>query len=105
MNPGDLNKRIVFQKSIGGAVVSTLDGEWEDVFSTWASVKPIIGREYYAAETINSNLTHKITIRYRPGINSKMRIKFKERLFNIVGPPINVDEGNKELVIMASEIE
>ena len=99
MNPGELKHRITFQ-------VQDLEQEeetWNDILSTWANINPISGKEYYSAETINSDLTHKIRLRYRRGITPDMRILYNGRIFYIVSV-INEYEKNTMLQLMCREL-
>ena len=99
MDPGKLNHRITFQ-------IQNLDSEeeeWNDIVTTWASINPISGREYYQAETINSDLTHKVRLRYRKGITPDMRILYNGRIFYIVSV-INEYEKNTILQLMCREL-
>lgn len=99
MNPGELRHKIKFQ-------IQDLEQEnevWNDVFSCWANVNPISGREYYQAETVNSDLTHRIRLRYRKGITPDMRILYKDRIFYIVSV-INEYEKNYALQLMCREL-
>ena len=99
MDPGKLNKRITFQLQD----LDSEDEEWEDRATTWASINPISGKEYYSAETINSDLTHKIRLRYRRGITPDMRILYNGRIFYIVSV-INEYEKNTMLQLMCREL-
>ena len=94
-----LNKRITFQLQD----LDSEDEEWEDIATTWASINPISGKEYYSAETINSDLTHKIRLRYRRGITPDMRILYNGRIFYIVSV-INEYEKNTMLQLMCREL-
>ena len=99
MDPGKLNHRITFQ-------IQNLDSEeeeWNDIVTTWASINPISGREYYQAETINSDLTHKVRLRYRKGITPDMRVLYNGRIFYIVSV-INEFERNSTLQLMCREL-
>lgn len=69
-----------------------------------ASVKPISGKEYYDAQQNQSELTHKIRIRYKAGVTSAMRVNFKTRIFAITSPPINWEERNRDMMLMCSEV-
>ena len=80
MDPGKLNKRITFQLQD----LDSEDEDWKDIATTWANINPISGKEYYSAETINSDLTHKIRLRYRKGITPDMRVLYNGRIFYIV---------------------
>lgn len=104
MNPGQLRHRITIQQKTR---VQNEYGEeiadWVDVASVWASVNPISGREFFAAEAVNSEVTHKINMRYRSGITPDMRVKFKERYFQII-VVMNLQEKNVELQLLCKEL-
>lgn len=99
MEPGKLNKRITFQLQD----LDSEDEDWKDIATTWANINPISGKEYYSAETINSDLTHKIRLRYRRGITPDMRILYNGRIFYIVSV-INEYEKNTMLQLMCREL-
>lgn len=69
-----------------------------------ASVEPGSGREFFAAQQVNSELTHLVKMRYRVGIKSEMRIKFGNRYFDIKESPKDVKEANRELHLMCREL-
>jgi len=104
MRAGRLNKLVTIQQVIetrdskGGVVES-----WGSFAEVWASIEPLVGREYFESKQINAELTAKIRIRYLEGVHSKMRILYDDRVFEIVSPPIDVREGNRELVLMCME--
>ena len=99
MDPGKLNKRITFQLQD----LDSEDEDWKDIATTWANINPISGKEYYSAETINSDLTHKIRVRYRKGITPDMRVLYNGRIFYIVSV-INEFERNSTLQLMCREL-
>lgn len=80
---------------------------WSNLAVVWAHVAPGAGREFQAAQQQRPELSHTITLRYRPGITPKQRIIAKSgngtRAFNIESVA-NSDEANVELVLMCSEI-
>ena len=91
LNAGDLNKRIVLEEDVGTEVSESGEHveQWQDFGGSgnggaWASIDPLSGRELWNALQVQPDVTHKITIRYRSGVNPKMRIKFGTRYFNIV---------------------
>ena len=104
MNPGNLRNRIIIQRQI-----TTQDSfgeqqeEWNEVDTVWASINPIAGREFFAAETVNSEITHKIRIRYRNDIKPDMRVFYNGRAFRIT-TVINEFERNKMLQLMCKEL-
>lgn len=104
INPGSYRHIISFEK------ISEIQNEygevkkdWTTIFTTRASIRPISGREFYQAETVNSEVTHKVNLRYREGIKADMRIKFGERVFEIISV-INFEERNIELQLLCKEI-
>jgi SPP1 family predicted phage head-tail adaptor len=69
-----------------------------------ASVEPISGKEYFEAQQTQSEVTHKIRIRFKSGITSAMRVNFKGRIFAMTSPPINWEERNRDMMLMCSEV-
>jgi SPP1 family predicted phage head-tail adaptor len=99
INPGELRHRITFQLQD----LDSEDEDWKDIATTWANINPISGKEYYSAETINSDLTHKIRLRYRKGITPDMRVIYNDRIFYIISV-INEYEKNTMLQLMCREL-
>ncbi|WP_066316958.1 phage head closure protein [Bacillus sp. FJAT-29814] len=104
INPGEFRHVISFQKKSG---VQNSYGEksndWVDVIKSRAGIYPVSGKEFFAAETINSEVTHKVNLRYLSGITPDMRIKFGERFFSIISV-INFQEKNIELQLLCKEL-
>lgn len=105
INPGNYRHIITIEKlsenrNEFGEVIKK---NWTTFTITRASIRPINGKEFYQAETINSEVTHKLNLRYKPGIKTDMRIKFGARVFEIISV-INFEERNVELQIMCKEI-
>lgn len=74
MRAGRLSRRVTIQQrtesqNATGEVVWT----WVDVCTVSAEISAVSGREFFAAQQVQSNVTHSILIRYRPGIVAKMR--------------------------------
>ena len=108
MMAGRLRKSVRFQTrnpsvdSFGQQVTS-----WTDVFSTRASIEPLSAREQFAAQAVQSEISHRITVRYRtelanPTAVAAMRVVFGTRVFNIVGA-LNIDERHAIVEISATE--
>jgi SPP1 family predicted phage head-tail adaptor len=107
LNNGNLRHRITFQvqtetQNDYGEEIK----EWVDVVTVWASIKPISAKEFFAAEKTNSEVSHKINMRYNHElkITPDMRIKFNDRSFELIGPPINFQERNIELQLLCKEL-
>jgi SPP1 family predicted phage head-tail adaptor len=104
MNPGLFRHRVTFQSFVettneNGFPVQ----DWTDVKTVWAMIKTVSGREYYEAAATQNENTVRFVIRYTTGINPDMRIKYKDRTFEILSV-INDDERNITLTIIAKEV-
>lgn len=76
MKAGQLDQRVTLQ-ALSGAVDELgqpLPDTWAYVCSVWAAVEPLQGREYIAAGAMQSEVSARIRIRYRPGIVPTMRV-------------------------------
>ena len=98
MKISDLKSRITFQtptrtKVTGGGYTTS----WANITDTptvWANVSPASGYEQMKAEALESNITHKVTIRRRSDITAKMKILVGSRELAIKYVT-NKDEGKK----------
>lgn len=81
--------------------------EWFSKYVTWAQFLPLynknqIGHEVAVSKQLKSVNFYEFSIRYRDGVTNKMRIKHKNRLFNVVKV---IESANKRfLEIIAKEI-
>lgn len=81
---------------------------WSTVAQVYAGFETLSGQELFAAQKIDANVTHKITIRYRSGIVAKMRVNWtdsregRNRIFDILAPT-DPDQGRQKLHLLAIE--
>lgn len=87
MRSGKLRHRVVIEKP--GQTQDPATGEmmpgWAPVATVWAAIEPLSAREFIAAQAGQSEITARVTIRYRPGIDATMRIIHRGRVYNIHG--------------------
>lgn len=57
---------------------------WTDVFTQWASVEDLTGRELEAAQAIQAEVSTRITMRWRNGVNPQMRAVWGTKIYNIL---------------------
>ncbi len=105
MEIASLNKRITIQElklsiNENGFEIE----EWIDYKRVWAGVSNLHGREYFDAAAIQMENTVKFTIRYLPGIDTSMRIVFKEKFYNITSID-NIKYRNRFMEIKAMEVD
>lgn len=103
MKIGRLRHRITIEQvaeaqDTDGAVLES----WTPYTTVQASIEPVSGREYFAAQSTQADVTHRISLRYLSGITPKMRVNHTSRIFDILSV-INVGERNRELQLMCRE--
>ncbi len=105
MNPGDLRHRITFQKLTTTTNENGFEiEEWLDIKTVWASITNLHGREYYEAAAVQAEQTVKFTIRYLKGLDTSMRILFRDRQYNITAID-NIRYENRFIEIKALEVD
>lgn len=73
-----IKDKTVTRDSYGGEVIT-----WSTVATVWADIRPIRGREYLEMDQSQADITHRVYLRYRPGIEPTMRLEFESRTFHI----------------------
>lgn len=103
IDPGELRHQIKLQSL---TQTSNRLGETDEtpvlVSHVWAKIEPLTGRELFDSQQFGSDVSHKVTIRYRAGVNAAMQILYGVRIFNIVSV-LNLDERNRLLVLICKE--
>jgi len=106
MRAGLLNKRVtVYQKVTGSPAVDSLgqpNTSWEELDTVWAAVEPLSGREFWAQQQVQSEITSRIRIRYRSDIIVGMKITYHSRTYIIKYMIDNLEE-HKELWLMCTD--
>lgn len=108
LDAGKLRHRVVVQRYAGqaddyGDMERQEDKNWRTVCILWAAVDPISGKEFYAAEQAQSEVTHKVRTRYRGGIRPGMRLLLGQRRLYIRSV-IDWEERHESLLLMAQEV-
>jgi SPP1 family predicted phage head-tail adaptor len=82
----------------GGGAAET----WTTLAQVWGRIRPIVGTETFEADGIGGQISHEITIRYRPDVIPAMRIAAGSRRFEIVAV-IDIDERRRWLKCLCVE--
>lgn len=92
--------------------VGGYDKSWQDVATLWAEIIPVTtvnskltslaGKEILFADKIESQISHRVIMRYRADIDASMRLVFDSRVFNI-RYVANPEEGNYALELLVQE--
>ncbi|SDI07125.1 phage head closure protein [Pseudomonas panipatensis] len=107
MKAGPLRHLVTFQEKVktrnpeSGAVEYTWSDRWAGVY---ASVEPLSARDLLAAKAAQTELSARIVIRYREGVEPTMRIVHRGAIYAIVGKPLpDKKSGREYLTILVSE--
>ena len=85
MNISSLRDRLTLEQAVrapdggGGASLT-----WQTVAELWAHVRPITGDERLRHDQVAGRLTHRVSIRHRPGVTPAMRFRQGARIYEIV---------------------
>ncbi|MEC2714050.1 phage head closure protein [Bacillus cereus] len=105
LNTGDFRNRISIEQPvvIKDELNQVIETSWQEVKKAWAMIKTVKGSEYIEASASQSTRIYRFVIPYTTGITELMRIKMKDRIFDIIEPPMNDDELYQTLTIIAKE--
>jgi len=83
-----------------------METTWYSLTTVWGSFEPYSTKERIAAATAQEQTSVRAAIRYRSDIFAEMRILFRSKLYEIVGPPLpDKDSGLEYLTLMLKEID
>ncbi|HDR9185282.1 phage head closure protein [Burkholderia vietnamiensis] len=105
---GTLRHALTFQrKSTAQDDLGQPQNVWVDAFKCRGEVSPVSGRELLAAQAVQTEVTHTISVRYRPELQNPkevaaMRVLFGSRVFDI-NASMNQDERNRLVMLQAKE--
>ncbi len=108
MEAGKLRHRVTFQaRSSTRDTVGQQLLTWTDAFTVWAAVEGLSVRETLAAQAVRSEVTSKITMRYRaefanPATVAALRAIYDGRIFNIHGA-VDLDGRKRSIELEVSE--
>ena len=105
MKAGDLDQRVTVERLQGGfdELGQPLPDTWAPLFTCWAAVEPLVGREYLAAQAAQSEVTARVTMRYRRGITAQDRVIHNGTIYGIESL-VDVRSGHRELVLMCKAV-
>jgi len=104
MQAGKLRHRVTIQQPVESSPNEYNEDTitWTDVCKVWAEIVPTTAAEFQRNERISMDSTHVVTIRYRSGLDSTMRVVYDSRNLNI-DSIINKDERGIRLELVCKE--
>jgi SPP1 family predicted phage head-tail adaptor len=101
---GKLRHRVTIESSTvtrdeyGGEVIT-----WAEVFTTWAAVEPLSGREFLDGRRQESEINTRIRLRYRSGLVPGMRVTWGAHVYDIESV-IERESRRREIWLMCQEL-
>lgn len=115
VNAGDLDKWLILQRPRDDSDPRDALGQpaddWPAIAGLWAKVEPLGSAETFSANQTRGSLTHRVTIRWRAGVESNMRFFWddrrsrRKRILQIDGLGVDPDERGELLQFVCQEIE
>lgn len=105
MNAGKLHHRGTIWRPVDGDEAEARGDPqptWVQFATVWCSIEPLQGREMQFAQQVHGQVTHKVTLRYLPGVTPRMQLRWGGRVFNF-GPVLSPDERRFLLTTYAAE--
>lgn len=108
MKAGTLRHTVsIQQRSATIDALGDVSDSWVTLITARAEVRPLSARELFAAQATQSQVSHQVTVRYRPELAAPKaaatyRVLFGSRVFDVHGV-MNIDERNREIRMMCSE--
>jgi SPP1 family predicted phage head-tail adaptor len=89
IDPGRLTRQVVVEElTVTDDGAGNWSSTWANRGTVWAEIVPLQGSELFRAQAVQPNLTHRVTLRFWPGLTAGHRLRFGDRVFHITGPPI-----------------
>lgn len=106
MRAGRLRHRIKIEmpSRVQDPVTGAMIQGWDTVVDKLpAAVEPLSAREFIASQAITSEVTARITIRYRDGVDSTMRVIHRGKIYVIKGVLADNKSGLDYLTLPVAE--
>ena len=102
-NPANLKHRITFLNPPGQIIGGWPSKKWTEHVTVWAEIKTLKGNRLFDAATVQMQDTKMFGIRFRKDVNDMMRIRHKEKDYDIMSMT-NDDENNQWYTILVQEV-
>ena len=94
----DIDRQVLTQDPMGGQTIT---------WSPWATnvpaeIAPLSAREFLAANQVHGEVTARITIRWRAGLEPTMRIRHGTDIYNIAGVLPDAKSGRSHITILVT---
>lgn len=106
IDPGELRTWVAYQEpvEVGRGSAGTPRMDHPDLWQGKAAIRPLSAKELAVAAGLKSTATHRVTIRWRPGVSmrGRFRVLGTSRILEITSL-LNLEERNRWLICQAVE--
>lgn len=106
MDPGKLQHRVELQSF--STTVNPNTGERTQVWTTfakaWAHVQPASGKEFIAAQAVQSKVSIRVQMRFREDVTTQHRLAHRGKTYNIEAVLPDLGSGLEYITLMCSEV-
>lgn len=113
LKAGRLRHRVQIQEYVaqtdtaGDVIQDPQTGEvaktWTTVATVWAAIEPLSAREFIQSAASQTEISARITIRYRAGLTADMRLLHGAKIYNPKGFLADPDSGLEYMTIPCSQ--
>lgn len=102
---GKLRHKVTIQRQAQSRDAASGDVKvsWLTHAEVWAAVEPVSVREFIAGQSKQSQITARITVRYRDDLTASMRILHRGRIYNPQGWLADPESGLEYLTAPCTE--
>lgn len=82
-----------------------METTWTELGTYWGSWEPYSTKDFIAAASVLNQTSVRAVVRYTTSINAGMRVYFRSKYYEIVGPPLpDKETGNIYMTLMLAEV-
>lgn len=87
------------------AVTGEISSSWYELAAVWGSFEPYSTKDMLAAAALQDKTSIRAVVRFRDDITSKMRVSFRDKLYEISGAPLaDADSGLEYMTLMLAAV-
>jgi SPP1 family predicted phage head-tail adaptor len=84
LDPGRLRERVAIEQATGSRnAIGEVTQTWSTFAERWASVEGLSGREVLQSGQQQTEVTHRVRLRYVDGLTQQMRLSWRGRTLEI----------------------
>lgn len=102
---GTLRHRVVVQRNdySQNQTTGAMETHWHTVGTVWAAVQPVSGRQYIQSAAAQTDVSVRITVRYRDFYVAGMRIVHRNKYYVVKAVLEDAQSGLEHITLMCSQ--